>query len=71
MKKTICESRHDTAVLYAGDTDKLCDDLRITNKLIGHAFLVDVKGRVRWHGCGNAEEEEVVSLLRCTRDLEE
>jgi len=37
--------------------------LHVTNKLVGHVFLVDGAGRVRWHGCGEASEEEVGSLL--------
>ena len=41
----------------------------MTNKLVGHVFLVDGAGRVRWHGCGDASEEEVGSLLALVDEL--
>ncbi len=34
-----------------------------------YVFLMDEEGRMRWRGSGKGEEEEVESLLRCTRGL--
>ena len=50
LKQSIDEKRHGTALVFIGDTDAICDSLHVTNKLVGHVFLVDSAGRIRWHG---------------------
>ena len=64
LAKAIPPERHATALVFAGDVDPLCDGLAITNRLIGHAFLVDSAGRVRWRACGVATE---LSAIDCGR----
>lgn len=34
----------------------------MANKLIGYAYLVDDRARIRWAGCGFASPEEVKAL---------
>ena len=69
LAKAIPPERHATALVFVGDVDPLCDGLAITNRLIGHAFLVDSAGRVRWRACGVATELEEQRLRACVEML--
>ena len=69
LTKAIPPKRHSTALVFVGDVDPLCDCLDVTNRLIGHAFLVDGTGKVRWRACGRATEEEVRYLRACISEL--
>ena len=69
LLKAIPPDRHATALVFVGDVDPLCEGLAISNRLIGHAFLVDPNGKVRWRACGAATEEEVRHLRTCVAEL--
>ena len=43
--------------------------LLLPNKFTGYAYLIDKEGMVRWRGIGLAQEEDLESLYRCTKDL--
>lgn len=43
--------------------------LGVANKHIGYVYLVDENLKVRWAGGGDAMEEEVLGLERCTKVL--
>jgi mitochondrial ATPase complex subunit ATP10 len=62
-------SEHDTTFLYFGNTDLLCDALRMRNILVGYVFLLDGIGRVRFAGSGEATGEEVQNLISLTKKL--
>lgn len=70
LSKTIPREFHDTSVVYVGVLDKICEKLNIDNRLVGHMFLLDEKARVRWHGCGDATEEELVNLVKLIGELQ-
>jgi len=36
------------------------------NRLVGYVYLLDRRGRVRWHGCGFPERDEVDLLIKET-----
>eukprot|EP00617_Octactis_speculum_P008900 CAMPEP_0185776292 /NCGR_PEP_ID=MMETSP1174-20130828/85122_1 /TAXON_ID=35687 /ORGANISM="Dictyocha speculum, Strain CCMP1381" /LENGTH=137 /DNA_ID=CAMNT_0028464179 /DNA_START=313 /DNA_END=726 /DNA_ORIENTATION=+ len=69
LKRSLPDEFHATSLLHLGDTDKICQELELSNRIIGHALLVDQKGRIRWRGCATAEEGEIDSLLRCADRL--
>eukprot|EP00884_Botryococcus_braunii_P006519 jgi/Botrbrau1/15869/Bobra.40_1s0053.1 len=56
-------------IFYFGDCTAWRKALGMTNRLTGYVFLMDEEGRMRWRGSGKGEEEEVESLIRCTRGL--
>jgi mitochondrial ATPase complex subunit ATP10 len=60
---------HDKTFLYYGNTDQLCDALRMRNVLAGYIFLLDGLGRVRFAGSGVATDEEVRTLISLTKKL--
>lgn len=56
--------------LYSfGNTDDVRKALYMTNRLTGYLYLVDRHGRIRWRGSGNPQGNELVSLLKYTRQL--
>jgi hypothetical protein len=43
--------------------------LLLPNKFTGYAYLIDDLGRVRWRGCGKAEDEDLEALYKCAQEL--
>jgi mitochondrial ATPase complex subunit ATP10 len=60
---------HDRTFLFYGNTDNLCDALRMRNILAGYVFLLDGLGRVRFAGSGVATEKEASRLISLTKKL--
>jgi ATPase complex subunit ATP10 len=60
---------HENTFLYYGNTDQLCDALRMRNLLAGYIFLLDGLGRVRFAGSGVATDKEVNTLISLTKKL--
>ena len=56
-------------LLRRGLDDRIRGALGMGNGKVGYVFLVDWDCRVRWAGCGRAEEAERVSLIRGVRRL--
>lgn len=57
-------------IVYSfGDHYYFRKELKILNLLTGYIFLLDKFGRIRWQGTGLATEEELSSLLSCTKLL--
>lgn len=50
-------------------TDHVLDALHVRNRVLGHVFLVDERGRVRWSAQGDAAEGEIDALIEATREL--
>jgi len=50
-------------------TDHAVHALGLRNRALGHVFLVDADGRIRWRAAGDAAPGEVEALLAATREL--
>lgn len=35
----------------------------------GYAFLLDRQNRIRWQGCGEATQEEILTMITCAERL--
>jgi mitochondrial ATPase complex subunit ATP10 len=68
-KRNTDPKEYDNNFLYYGNTDQLCDALRMRNVLAGYVFLLDGLGRVRFAGSGIATEKDVNSLVSLTKKL--
>lgn len=58
-----------TYLVSSQNMEYLRKPLGIANKHIGYVYLVDENLKVRWAGGGDAKEEEVQGLERCTKVL--
>jgi len=70
LREAIPVERHPNSLVHIGKIHDFCDALRIGNQLVGHVFLVDQKGKVRWSGCGEAEAEELDRLRTALGELQ-
>jgi hypothetical protein len=41
----------------------------LPKKYTGYSYLLDNQNRIRWRGCGMAQQEEVDAMLRCASEL--
>lgn len=69
FRRTTPENEKKTTLLYFGDPTDFRDALRMHNTLTCYLLLLDLHGRVRWIGSGNATEEEMSTLIKCAREL--
>lgn len=69
LKKVTPPQLHATSLVFVGDVNPMVESLDVSNRLVGHIFLVDKEGRVRWRGCGPASELELGRLLEATEIL--
>jgi mitochondrial ATPase complex subunit ATP10 len=60
---------YDKTFLFYGNTEQLCDAMRMRNVLAGYVFLLDGLGRVRFAGSGVATEAEASRLISLTKKL--
>jgi len=51
------------------DGQDIRNTLLIKNPLVGHVYLVDPQGKVRWRAHSNALPEEIESMLKLTKEL--
>ncbi|KAK9865425.1 hypothetical protein WJX84_005808 [Apatococcus fuscideae] len=58
-----------TALWYFHDVRPIIRAIGCTNKLTGYAYLVDKRGRIRWRASGQAQPDELHSLLQTSDDL--
>ena len=68
-KRNTDSKDYDKTFLYYGNTEQLCDALRMRNLLAGYIFLLDGLGRVRFAGSGVASEKEIRTLISLTKKL--
>lgn len=60
----------DTQYLYYfGDLSALIDQLGMSNRLTGYVYLLDSRGRIRWHGSGAPTEDDITSLQAAADEL--
>ncbi|KAJ2453973.1 Mitochondrial ATPase complex subunit atp10 [Coemansia sp. RSA 2424] len=69
VRRAIPKHRHPTYVVHYGGVESLRNTLGIANPLIGYAFLVDSKTRVRWYANGEAVQSEGINMVALTREL--
>ncbi|KAJ2661484.1 Mitochondrial ATPase complex subunit atp10 [Coemansia sp. RSA 1200] len=69
VRRGIPKHRHDGYVVHYGAVDSIKKMLGIANPLIGYAFLVDSKTRVRWYANGEAASEESETMVDLARQL--
>ncbi|CAG7849975.1 SubName: Full=Related to ATP10-F1F0 ATPase complex assembly protein {ECO:0000313/EMBL:CCA67304.1} [Serendipita indica DSM 11827] len=53
LKKTIPRHFHQTYILSYDNVDYIREAIGLENKFVGHLYLVDWEGRIRWAGCGS------------------
>lgn len=56
-------------VVRMGFKPHIRDSIQVTNRLVGYVYLVDSQCRIRWFGCGNADDEERAQLVSAVKRL--
>ena len=69
LRKQISEVRQDNYMCYYGSLHELIQKHLIGNMLVGHVFLVDREGFVRWKACAKPTDDELISMIKCTKLL--
>ncbi|CAO3700116.1 unnamed protein product [Rhizopus stolonifer] len=64
--KKLPKERQDNYLLLYKDITRVRKYLDITNKNIGHVFLIDENYKIRWTAHGNATQEEIGNMLAMT-----
>jgi hypothetical protein len=62
---------HSRTLVFFGtkDLDDFRDVLRMHNMMTNYVFLLDMKGRVRFAGSGEATSDDIEHLVKCTKEL--
>ncbi|KAJ7393552.1 hypothetical protein OS493_006537 [Desmophyllum pertusum] len=68
LRKQKAIERHDNYLCFRGNSKPLKEQF-LENKIVGHAFLVDCNGLVRWKAHANPTEEEIKYMLDCSNVL--
>lgn len=63
LKRSIPFERHSQVVGYYGSFDKWKSALAISTPTVGHVFLIDRKGRIRWRATGQASLNDAVLIV--------
>ena len=58
----------DNFLFFTGNLKPIREKL-LENEIVGHAFLVDSNGLVRWKAHANPTEQEITSMLDCSKLL--
>jgi mitochondrial ATPase complex subunit ATP10 len=65
LRRQLPETMHSRYFLVTkGITDDAKQSLGMLNSQVGYVYLLDEDCRIRWAGCGEAEEDEKVSLVK-------
>ena len=62
LKNLISPNDQQDVTYRFGKPEEFCDALKVTNKFVAYAYLVDQCEKVRWMGCGEATKEETDNL---------
>ncbi|KAJ1955813.1 hypothetical protein EC988_001676 [Linderina pennispora] len=68
-KRVIPQHRHNNYVVHFGNVETFRNAMGIANPLIGYAFLIDPRTRIRWYANGEAVKNEGVTMLALTEAL--
>ncbi|KAL9971360.1 hypothetical protein ACROYT_G023873 [Oculina patagonica] len=60
--------RHDNYLFFSGNLKPIKEKF-LENEIVGHAFLVDSNGLVRWKAHANPTDEEIKHMLDCSKLL--
>ena len=63
LKRSIPFERHSQVVGYYGSFEKWKSALAINTPAVGHVFLIDKKGRIRWRASGQASLNDAVLIV--------
>ena len=69
LKNAIPKDRHDNFLCLYSSLKQLRSRELLGNIVVGHAFLIDRNGLVRWKACAEPTGDELVSLSKCTKQL--
>ena len=69
LKLEINEDQHNSTILVFGNLSNFASQLLLPSKYIGYCYLLDKNNKIRWRGCGNAKEEELNVLYKCSLQL--
>ena len=58
-------------MLYSGDREvsDLREAIDLHNSIVGHAYLLDKKGLIRWRAHATPTASEIQIMLKCSRQL--
>jgi len=68
LRKQRAAERHDTFLCFTGNSKPIKENF-LENTIVGHAFLVDCNGLVRWKAHANPTDEEIKFMLDCSKLL--
>ncbi len=66
LRKVIPKELQSTYLVSSQNMEYVRDALGMTNTRVGYVFLIDENLKIRWGGCADATDEEVLSLESCT-----
>lgn len=69
LRATVPPHLQQTYLLSHQNMDSVREAIGLHNKHVGYTYLVGPDGKIRWAGCGFAEQDEVHALVACTAVL--
>lgn len=48
---------------------ELIKRIALGNSIVGHAYVLDSSGRIRWRGTATPTQRELQAMLKCTKQL--
>lgn len=66
LRSVIPAQFHETYLLSSQSLETQRMQLGLHNKHVGYTYLIDQECRIRWAGCGFAEQSERNALIACT-----
>lgn len=68
LRKERPADRHDNYLFFSGNLKPIKKKF-MENEIVGHAYLVDCNGLIRWKAHANPTEEEITHMLDCSQLL--
>ena len=69
IKEKVPSDNHALTMLSFGNVDDFSAHLLVPNKFTGYVVVLDKDNKVRWRGCGTAEEGELQVMFDCIDKL--
>ena len=64
------KENHALTMLSFGNVAEFSAHLLLPNKFTGYVVVLDKDNKVRWRGCGAAEDEELQMMFECIEKLQ-